>query len=106
MSRTPLRPLLNEVFDQIDSAYHDKGVVSGTDTGFYDLNYITSGLKRGDLIIIAARPSMGKCLTARTLVDDPLTGERLTIEGAVRQKMLRIAGVSECGRVRPTAISD
>ena len=103
---TPLRPLLNEVFDQIDSAYHDKGVVSGTDTGFYDLNYITSGLKRGDLIIIAARPSMGKCLTARTLVDDPLTGERLTIEEAVRQKMPRIAGVSECGRIRPTAISD
>ena len=103
---TPLRPLLNEVFDQIDSAYHDKGVVSGTDTGFYDLNYITSGLKRGDLIIIAARPSMGKCLTARTLVDDPLTGERLTIEEAVRQKMSHIAGVSECGRIRPTAISD
>ncbi|MBB6051034.1 replicative DNA helicase [Armatimonas rosea] len=103
---TPLRPLLSEVFEQIDVAYHDKGVVSGTDTGFYDLNYITSGLKRGDLIIVAARPSMGKCLTARTLVDDPLTGERLTIEEAVRRKMPRIAGVSECGRIRPTAISD
>jgi replicative DNA helicase len=103
---TPLRPLLSDVFEQIDTAYHDKGVVSGTDTGFYDLNYITSGLKRGDLIIIAARPSMGKCLTARTLVDDPLTGERLTIEEAVRRKMPRITGVSECGRIRPTAISD
>ncbi|WP_309718069.1 replicative DNA helicase [Armatimonas sp.] len=62
---TPLRPLLSDVFEQIDTAYHDKGVVSGTDTGFYDLNYITSGLKRGDLIIIAARPSMGK--TALTM---------------------------------------
>lgn len=62
---TPLRPLLSDVFEQIDVAYHDKGVVSGIDTGFSDLNYITSGLKRGDLIIVAARPSMGK--TALTM---------------------------------------
>ena len=57
---TPLRPLLNEVFDRIDTLYHEKGVVTGVDTGFNDLNYITSGLQGGDLIILAARPSMGK----------------------------------------------
>jgi replicative DNA helicase len=57
---TPLRPLLNEVFDKIDTLYHEKGVVTGVDTGFNDLNYITSGLQGGDLIILAARPSMGK----------------------------------------------
>jgi replicative DNA helicase len=57
---TPLRPLLNEVFDKIDTLYHEKGVVTGVDTGFSDLNYITSGLQGGDLIILAARPSMGK----------------------------------------------
>jgi replicative DNA helicase len=56
----PLRPLLNEAFEKIDTLYHEKGVTTGVDTGFTDLNYITSGLQDGDLVIIAARPSMGK----------------------------------------------
>ncbi len=59
-SFAPLRPLLNEAFDKISDTYHEKGMVSGIDTGFDQLNYITSGLQDGDLIIIAARPSMGK----------------------------------------------
>jgi replicative DNA helicase len=57
---TPLRPIINELFEKIDTLYHDKGVTTGVDTGYKDLNYITSGLQDGDLIIIAARPSMGK----------------------------------------------
>ena len=39
-------------------------LITGIPTGFADLDYMTSGLQRGDLIIIAARPSMGKCLSA------------------------------------------
>jgi replicative DNA helicase len=39
-------------------------LITGLATGFADLDYMTSGLQRGDLIIIAARPSMGKCLAA------------------------------------------
>src|SRR5512145_3010276 len=39
-------------------------LITGLATGFADLDYMTSGLQRGDLIIIAARPSMGKCLKA------------------------------------------
>jgi replicative DNA helicase len=39
-------------------------LITGIATGFNDLDYMTSGLQRGDLIIIAARPSMGKCLAA------------------------------------------
>ncbi len=61
----PLRPLLTEAFERIDTLYHERGVVTGVDTGFDDLNYMTSGLQSGDLVIIAARPSMGK--TALTL---------------------------------------
>jgi replicative DNA helicase len=39
-------------------------LITGLATGFADLDYMTSGLQRGDLIIIAARPSMGKCVAA------------------------------------------
>ncbi len=39
-------------------------LITGIATGFADLDYMTSGLQRGDLIIIAARPSMGKCVAA------------------------------------------
>lgn len=100
----PLRPLLNEAFEKIDTLYHDKGVTTGVDTGFADLNYITSGLQDGDLIIIAARPSMGKCLTAHTLIDHPLTGERLTIEEFVQRKIPVVFGLSDTGRVRATTV--
>src|SRR5262249_26761562 len=57
---TPLRPLLTEVFEKLDVVYQEKGVVTGVDTGFIDLNAMTSGLQEGDLFILAARPSMGK----------------------------------------------
>ncbi len=63
---TPLRPLLNDAFEKIDVAYHDRGSVTGLDTGIHDLNDMTSGFQDGDLVIIAARPSMGKCHGAGT----------------------------------------
>ena len=57
---SPLRPLLTDVFERLDTVYQDKGVVTGVDTGFVDLNAMTSGLQEGDLFILAARPAMGK----------------------------------------------
>jgi replicative DNA helicase len=104
-SFTPLRPLLSEAFEKIDLAYHDKGQVTGLDTGFTDLNFLTSGLQDGDLIIIAARPSMGKCLTATSLIDDPVSGERVTIEQYVRERRPLVNAVTPCGCVRPARVS-
>jgi replicative DNA helicase len=103
---TPLRPLLNEVFDKIDTLYHEKGVVTGVDTGYNDLNYITSGLQGGDLIILAARPSMGKCVKWDNLVINPLNGERITIQEAISLQIPQIAGMGDCGQIRPTSIAD
>ena len=48
---------------------------------------------------------MGKCMASWTLIDDPTTGERVTIEECVRRKIPRVYGLSHEGRVRPTAIS-
>ncbi|GIV19589.1 MAG: replicative DNA helicase [Armatimonadota bacterium] len=55
-----IRPLLSEVFDRFDAFYHERKLVTGLSTGFRELDYITAGLQKSDLVIIAARPSMGK----------------------------------------------
>lgn len=49
-----------DVMDSIERASRNKGNVTGVATGFLDLDYRTAGLQPSDLILIAARPSMGK----------------------------------------------
>src|SRR4029077_5637137 len=66
-----------------------RGTIVGVPTGFTDLDRMTGGLQRSDLIVLAARPGMGKCLTAQTLIDDPNTGKRLTIEECVKRQLSR-----------------
>lgn len=62
---TPIREIVNESFARIEQRYEQKDSLSGLSTGFYDLDDMTSGWQRSDLVIVAARPSMGK--TAFTL---------------------------------------
>lgn len=52
--------VLNQTFQRLENLAENKGGLSGIDTGFYRFNDRTGGLQRGDLIILAARPSMGK----------------------------------------------
>jgi replicative DNA helicase len=82
-----------------------RGSIVGVASGFTDLDRMTGGLQKSDLIILAARPGVGKCLTAHTLIDDPATGERLTIEECVKRKLPGIYGLSEQGKVRKAEIS-
>jgi len=56
----PMRDLVNESFPKIEQLFEHKRLVTGVPTGFADLDEMTRGLQGGDLIIIAARPSMGK----------------------------------------------
>ncbi|MBC5825205.1 MAG: replicative DNA helicase [Candidatus Eremiobacteraeota bacterium] len=55
-----VKDLLKPTFEQIDRLYHQKGQVTGVPSGFRDLDRYTTGFQAGELIIIAARPSMGK----------------------------------------------
>jgi replicative DNA helicase len=52
--------LLGEAFDRFEAFYHERKLVTGLSTGFRELDYVTAGLQKSDLVIIAARPSMGK----------------------------------------------
>jgi replicative DNA helicase len=56
----PLRDLVQSSFATIEKLQQHKGLVTGVPTGFVDLDEITSGLQPSDLVLIAARPSMGK----------------------------------------------
>jgi replicative DNA helicase len=52
--------VLDRYFDQIDYLQQNRGAVVGVPSGYTDLDQLTGGLQRSDLIIVAARPSMGK----------------------------------------------
>jgi len=56
----PIKPVLNEAIKQIEKARNQKDGLSGVPSGFTAVDRITSGWQRTDLVIVAARPSMGK----------------------------------------------
>ena len=56
----PIKQIVLNALDKIEKASKNKGTVTGIPTGFIDLDYKTSGFQPSDLILIAARPSMGK----------------------------------------------
>ena len=59
--------MLADAFDRIDELQKNKGVLRGLKTGFRDIDKMTAGLQKGDLIIVGARPAMGKTTFAQNL---------------------------------------
>ncbi len=62
----PLGELLPHTFESIEEYQKKGGMITGIPTGFFELDYLTGGLQKSDLIVVASRPSMGKtslCLT-------------------------------------------
>ncbi len=59
-SYTPLKDVLVESFTQLEELYNRKQHITGVPTGFTELDYKTAGLHGSELILIAARPAMGK----------------------------------------------
>ena len=56
----PIRQVVMNAMEKIEQASRNNGAVTGIPTGFLDLDYRTAGLQPSDLILVAARPSMGK----------------------------------------------
>ncbi|MDR4506819.1 MAG: replicative DNA helicase [Candidatus Brocadiaceae bacterium] len=68
-SSTKLTEILKETFNRIESLHDRQSRLTGLSTGFYDLDDKTCGLQPSELIIVAARPSMGKTSLALNIVE-------------------------------------
>lgn len=65
-----IRDVLPQTFQKIEDIFNNKGMTTGVPTGFVDLDLKTAGLQPSDLILIAARPSMGKTAFALNIVQN------------------------------------
>ncbi|MBR3180916.1 replicative DNA helicase [Candidatus Saccharibacteria bacterium] len=68
-----LESLLADAFDRMEELHRNKGALRGLKTGFHDLDKKTAGFQKGDLIIIGARPAMGKTTFAENLAYNAAT---------------------------------
>ncbi len=74
-------PLLTQVVERIETLYgrEDSSDVTGTPTGFVDLDRMTSGLQPGDLVIVAGRPSMGKTAFSINIAENVALDSKLPV---------------------------
>ena len=89
-----IHDLLSAELDKLEQLSAEGLSITGTPSGFEDLDRITGGFQPGNLIILAARPGMGKCLAGSALVYDPATG------GAATHRRGRRAPSSAASRSR------
>lgn len=76
---TPISSILTDAFDRIDEIHKEAGKLRGIPTGFLDLDNKLGGLQNSDLIIIAARPSMGKTSLALDIARHVAVVERVSV---------------------------
>ena len=74
-----LESILADSFDRLDELHKDKGQIRGVPTGFTDLDNTLAGLQKSDLIILAARPSMGKTSLAMNITQNIAVQQKVPV---------------------------
>lgn len=74
-----LRSMLTDTFDRIDHLHRNRGQLRGVPTGFHELDFLLGGLQKSDLVILAARPSMGKTSFALNLALNAATKHKIGV---------------------------
>ncbi|HEX2205953.1 MAG TPA: replicative DNA helicase [Longimicrobium sp.] len=89
-----IKEILWPTFEKIEQLQNNASSITGVPTGFNDLDELTAGFQPSDLIIVAARPSMGKCLAADSeiLLED---GSLATIEELYRRRDARLLTLND-----------
>ena len=78
-----LRDVLVNTVDRLDTLHQAKGDITGVPTGFKEFDQLTAGLQKGDLVIIAGRPSMGKTTMAMNIAENAAFGQKLNLPTAI-----------------------
>lgn len=96
-----VRDLLTHAVDRIDTLFHTQSSITGLPTGLSNFDEMTAGLQRGDLVIVAGRPSMGKCLShdAELVLDD---GSLITMADMYRRQDGCIGTLTDDMKIRRT----
>ncbi len=94
-SFSPLKTLLHDAYDRLDYLHAHRGEISGIRTGFGDLDTLTTGLQKSDLVIVAARPSVGKTSLALNIAEHAAVKDRksvgiFSLEMSKEQLVLRL----------------
>lgn len=102
-----VNPLLKKAVDKIDELFNSEGAMTGVTTGFDELDKATGGMQPSDLIIVAARPSMGKTTFAMNLVENALMAQNkpvlvFSLEMPADQLVTRM--LSSLGRINQTRV--
>ena len=92
---SPLKTLLHDAYDRLDYLHAHRGEISGVRTGFQDLDTLTTGLQKSDLVILAARPSVGKTSFALNIAEHAAVKDRksvgiFSLEMSKEQLVLRL----------------
>jgi replicative DNA helicase len=99
-------PLLSRAVEKVEFLYNSKGSITGVPTGFTDLDKKTAGLQKSDLVIVAARPSMGKTAFSVNIVEHAvMNGEAVllfSMEMPSEQIVMRM--LSSLGRIDQTRL--
>ncbi len=66
----PIQPILVETYEHIEKIYKNKGAIMGVPTGYRELDDLLTGLHGGEMVLIAARPSMGKTAFGMNIVEN------------------------------------
>ncbi len=74
-----LRDVLSDAFERIDEVHRESGKLRGVPTGFHDLDNLLAGLQKSDLIILAARPSVGKTSLALDIMRNVATTAKVPV---------------------------
>jgi replicative DNA helicase len=102
-----LKQILPKTIDRLDFLSHSTSEITGVSTGFGEMDKITSGLQRGELIIIAGRPSMGKTTLAINIAENAALGNKVpaaifSMEMSAEQLSFRM--LSSIGRIAQTRL--
>src|SRR4051794_29821681 len=104
-----IHDLLSSELDKLEQLSAEGLSVTGTPSGFEDLDRITGGFQAGNLIVLAVRPGMGKCLAGSSLVYDPATGARRPISEVVAAveggRAVEVAAVGPDLKLRAARVS-